>query len=91
LIDRAKSTDAADRRRALLPGEKAAIRAAQTVIDGAPSSIIAGQSGGWRLRQDCRHHDERRYNLSSETHPAGSPIIYWNNTVHPSISPSGDV
>jgi hypothetical protein len=81
LIDRAKSADAADRRHALLPGEKAAIRAAQTVIDGAPSSIIAGQSGGGRLRQHYWHHNERRHNLGHKAHLQASSVRIPNNTV----------
>ena len=67
LIGLAKAADAADRRHALLPGEKAAIRAAVTAIDGAPPSIIDGQRGCGRLRQHRWHHYERRY--SSKTHP----------------------
>jgi len=71
LIDRAKSTDAAHGCPALLNGEEAAIGATATPtrILGAPSRIITGQSGGGRLRQHRWHHDERRKNLDSETHP----------------------
>jgi hypothetical protein len=69
LIRHAKSTDAAHGCPALLNGEEAAIgaTASGTRILGAPSSIIAGQSAGGRLRQRRRHNDERRY--SSVTHP----------------------
>jgi hypothetical protein len=69
LIRHAKSTDAAHRCPALLNGEEAAIcgSPSSTRILGAPSSIIAGQRIGWRLRQyDCQHN-ERRY-FSREAH-----------------------
>jgi hypothetical protein len=67
LIDHAKSTDAAHGCSALLNGEEAAIggTATATRILGAPSSIIAGQSGGGCLRQHRWHHDERRAHLQA--------------------------
>jgi hypothetical protein len=72
LISHATSTDAAHGCPALLNGEEAAIgatdTAAPTRILGAPSSIIAGQSGGGCLRQHRWHHDERRRNLGHNAH-----------------------
>ncbi|MGA7099015.1 MAG: hypothetical protein WB019_01950, partial [Pseudolabrys sp.] len=69
MIGHAKSTDAAHGCPALLNGEETAIGGAPgfTGILRAPSSIIAGQSAGGRLRQRRWHNDERRY--SSVTHP----------------------
>src|SRR5262249_13448954 len=65
LIRHAKSTDAAHGCPALLNGEEAAICATPTFtrILGAPSSIIAGQSGGGRLRLQHCHQHGRRQNL----------------------------
>jgi hypothetical protein len=62
-------------------GEKSEIRTAQTVIDGAPSSIIAGQSGGGRLRRHRRHKHERRHNLGHKAHLQISSGRIPNNTV----------
>jgi hypothetical protein len=76
LIGLAEAADAGDRRHALLPGEKAAIRAATptAAIDGAPSSIIDGQGAGGRLRQHRRRQHQRQKQDGSGTH-RNSPLM----------------
>jgi hypothetical protein len=75
LIGHAKSTDAAHRCPALLNGEEAAICATASVprILSAPTSIVAGQRIGWRLRQHYRQHNEGRY-FGCEAHCKASEL-----------------
>jgi hypothetical protein len=72
LVRHAKSTDAAYGCPTLRKGEETAIGTTETTIAvrvlGTPSSIIAGQSAGGRLRQHYRHHYEGRHNFAVKTH-----------------------
>jgi hypothetical protein len=76
LIRHTKSTDAAHRCPTLLNGEEAAICGAPSLtrIFSAPTSIVAGQSGGGRLRQHYRQHNEGRY-FSCEVHCKASELL----------------
>jgi hypothetical protein len=72
LVRHAKSTDAAHGCPTLRKGEEAAIGTTETTIAvrvlGTPSSIIAGQCAGGRLRQHYRHHYEGRHNFAVKAH-----------------------
>ena len=70
LIRHAKPADTAHGCPALLNSKKAAVctTASHPRILGAPSSIIARQRIGWRLRQHYGRNKERRHNIRREAH-----------------------
>src|SRR6185295_5836270 len=85
----AKPADTAHGCPALLNSEKAAVcgTASHPPILGAPSSIIARQRIGWRLRQHYGRNKERSHNIRREAHRKASLVVTLTYTCRPMFIP----